>query len=128
MSDTSPTSEERDELFRAFARALFKRDLDALFRVVTPDFVWRYHDGVSVTKHLDSRDAVAQHLEEQEALYSEQRFHEVRYHHLPEVSFMTFRVTESVRETGEVREQHGVERYLFRDGRVTLKDVYRKPC
>lgn len=42
-----PNPPERDELFESFARALFKHDMDALYRVVSPRFVWRYHDGVS---------------------------------------------------------------------------------
>src|ERR1700746_3526899 len=39
-----PTAAERDALFESFARALFKHDMDALCRVVSPEFVWRYHD------------------------------------------------------------------------------------
>ena len=84
-------------------------------------------DGVSATKCLRDRDGVLAHLEEQKELFAQQRFFEVEYHHLAELSFMTFRVTETARATGEVREQCGVERYLFRDGRIALKDVYRKP-
>ena len=40
---------------------------------------------------------------------------------------MSFRVSETVRATGAQREQRGIERYTFRDGRVATKDVYRKP-
>jgi hypothetical protein len=40
---------------------------------------------------------------------------------------MTFRVSETVRATGEQREQRGIERYSFVDGRLATKDVYRKP-
>ena len=40
-----PTATERDALFEAFARALFRQDMDALYQVVSPNFVWRYHDG-----------------------------------------------------------------------------------
>lgn len=123
-----PTAEQRDELFRAFARALFRCDIEALYRAVTPDFVWSYHDGVSTTKRLGSRAAVLAHLDEQRELFSRQRFDDVVYHHLPEISFMTFRVSETVRSTGETREQRGIERYVFRDGKIAVKDVYRKPA
>jgi len=34
---TAPAPEEREVLFRDFAKALFKSDMDALYRVVTPD-------------------------------------------------------------------------------------------
>ena len=40
---------------------------------------------------------------------------------------MTFRVSETLRATGEQREQRGIESYSFRDGRLATKDVYRKP-
>lgn len=122
-----PSSEARGILFTGLARALFKRDLDALARVVTPDFLWSYHDGIGVTKALSGRDAIARHLVEQTEIYAAQRFADVVYHHLPEVTFMTMRVSETVRATGERREQAGIERYTFRDGRIATKDVYRKP-
>lgn len=123
----APTSTERDALFAGFARALFKGDLDALYAVVAPDFVWRYHDGLSEERVLSSREAILNHIEERKAFYAESRFHDVVYHHLPEISFMTFRVSETVRLTGERREQRGIERYTFAAGKIATKDVYRKP-
>jgi hypothetical protein len=47
-----PSPTERDERFKRFARALFKGDMDALYQVVTPDFLWSFHDGLAVTKSL----------------------------------------------------------------------------
>ena len=122
-----PSPAERDELFKRFARALFKGDMDALYQAVTPDFLWSFHDGLAVTKSLRSPDAIAAHLAEQKALLSAQRFHDVAYHHAGDISFMTFRVSETVRATGEQREQRGIERYSFADGKLATKDVYRKP-
>jgi len=52
----TPTAAERDAIFQAFARALFKRDMNALYEVVTPDFVWHYHDGIRWTR-AEGRDA-----------------------------------------------------------------------
>ena len=123
----APSPAQQDELFKAFARALFKGDIDALYRVVTPDFLWTFHDGLAVTKSLADPAAIAAHLAEQKSLFSAQRFHEVAYHHAGELTFMTFRVSETVRATGDVREQRGVESYTFRDGKLATKDVYRKP-
>jgi ketosteroid isomerase-like protein len=123
----TPSPAERDQLFKVFARALFKGDIDALYQVVTSDFLWSFHDGIGLTKSLADPNAIAAHLAEQKALFAAQRFHEVAYHHAPDVSFMTFRVSENVRATGETREQRGIERYTFRDGRLATKDVYRKP-
>jgi ketosteroid isomerase-like protein len=118
---------ERDELLKGFARALFQNDMEALYRIVTPDFLWSFHDGVATTKALTGPDAIREHLAGQKALFSAQRFHEVAYHHAGEMTFMTFRVSETVRASGEQREQRGIERYSFRDGMLATKDVYRKP-
>ena len=123
----TPTATERDAIFQAFARALFRNDMDALYAVVTPDFVWRYHDGISAERVLTGRDAIRAHIDERKAFFAASRFHDVVYHHLPEVSFMTFRVSETVRATGEQREQQGIERYTFEGGKLATKDVYRKP-
>jgi ketosteroid isomerase-like protein len=122
-----PSPAERDQLFKGFARALFQNDMEALYRIVTPDFLWSFHDGLVTTKALTGRAAIGTHLAEQKALFSDQRFHEVAYHHAGEVTFMTFRVSETVRASGEQREQRGIERYTFRDGMLATKDVYRKP-
>jgi ketosteroid isomerase-like protein len=119
----APSPAQRDKLFKKFARALFRGDIDALYEVVTPDFVWSFHDGLAVTKSLANVEAIRAHLAEQEPLFSAQRFHEVAYHHAGDMSFMTFRVSETLRATGE---QRGVESYTFRDDRLGTKDVYRK--
>jgi ketosteroid isomerase-like protein len=123
----TPTAAERDALFQGFARALFRSDMDALYRFVTPDFVWRYHDGISVERVLSGREAIGKHIEERKAFFSASRFHDIAYHHLPDVSFMTFRVSETVRASGEQREQQGIERYTFEAGKLATTDVYRKP-
>ena len=123
----TPSPAERDELLKGFARALFKNDMDALYRVVTSDFLWSFHDGLVTTKALAGPAAIREHLDEQKTLFSAQRFHEVAYHHAGEMTFMTFRVSETVRASGGQREQRGIERYTFRDGMLATKDVYRKP-
>jgi ketosteroid isomerase-like protein len=123
----APSFPDRDELLKGFARALFKGDIDALYQVVTPDFLWSFHDGLGLTKSLAAPDAIRAHLAERKALFSAQRFHEVAYHHAPDITFMTFRASETVRASGEPREQRGIESYTFRDGRLATKDVYRKP-
>ena len=122
-----PSPAERDQLFKGFARALFKADMDALYQVVTPDFRWSFHDGLAVTKSLGDAAAIAAHLVTQKVLFTAQRFHDVAYHHAGDMTFMTFRVSETMRATGAQREQRGVESYTFRDGKLATKDVYRKP-
>lgn len=119
---------ERDELFKAFGRAFFKKDVEALYRVVSPDFQWRGQDDTGATRLLDSPDAIRAHFERQRELFSEQRFSDVVYRHLPEVSFMTFKLTETRRAGGASSDHQGIEIYTFKDGRIALKDVYRKPA
>ena len=101
--------------------------MDALYQVVTKNFVWRYHDGIGAERVLTGRNAIGNHIEERKAFFASSRFHDVAYHHLPDISFMTFRVSETVRATGEQREQQGIERYTFEGGKLATKDVYRKP-
>ena len=122
-----PSAAERDELLKGFARALFKNDIDALYGVVASDFLWSFHDGLVTTKSLAGAAAIREHLAVQKALFSAQRFREVTYHHAADATFMTFRVSETVRISGEQREQRGIECYTFRDGLLATKDVYRKP-
>ena len=121
-----PTFEQRDELLRGFSRALFRRDLDALYTVATPDFAWHFHDGLSVSKSLVGREAILAHLDAQKNVFASQRFEDVVYHHAAEVTLMTCRIEEVLRTTGECRSQRGVELYRFRDGKLAVKDVYRK--
>jgi hypothetical protein len=59
-------------------------------------------------------------------LFSEQRFLDVAYHHLPELSFMTCRVRETYQGSGLQREQRVIEQYTFAYGKIASKDVYRK--
>jgi ketosteroid isomerase-like protein len=124
----TPSPQERDELLGCFAKALFKRDLNALYTVVTEDFVWKFHDGLTVATSLSGRDAIGRHIASQRETFASQRFEDVTYVHTPEVTFMTCRVEEIERTTGKSRTQHGVELYTFKDRKIAMKDVYRKPA
>ena len=127
MTLTGAALADREELFKAFGRAFFKKDVDALYRVVTPDFQWRGQDGAGGVRLLASPEAIRAHFERQAELFSAQRFHDVVYRHLPDLSVMTFGLTEVRRDDGASSNHEGVELYTFRDGRIALKDVYRKP-
>ena len=122
----TPQPHDRDSLFTAFARAFFKRDLDAMYEVVTEDFA--YSILVDDTPRvMATRDEVAAFFEERAGTQAKVRFEDVVYHHAPEATFMTYRVTGTDVETGEPFERVGVERYTFRDGRIAEKDVYSRP-
>jgi hypothetical protein len=128
MSLTGQALAEREELFKAFGRAFFKKDVEALYQVVTPDFQWRGQDETGAPRLLASPEAIRAHFERQREAYSAQRFSDVVYQHLPDISFMTFRLSETRRGDDTVSDHQGVEVYTFKDGRIALKDVYRKPA
>ena len=120
---------ERQALFGDFARAFFKEDLDALYRVVSEDFVWHTPPVTpgAPSRALRGRAQIAAYFAERHALYRSVRFEEVVYHHASEASFMSFRMVMVMRADGSERQASGVERYLFKDGKLALKDVYLKP-
>lgn len=123
----TPAIADRDQLFKTFGRAWFRRDVDLLYEAVTPDFTWAFSDGNGNAAQHQGREAVGAALRASVAPEGfERRFENVVYHHAPEATFMTFRVVERNKATGALREEIGVERYTFRDGRIALKDVYRK--
>jgi hypothetical protein len=62
-----PSSAERGELLKGFARALFGNDMDALYRIVAPDFLWSFHDGLATTKTFAGAEAISGHLAEQKS-------------------------------------------------------------
>jgi ketosteroid isomerase-like protein len=122
----SPTTADRDVLFKTFGRAFFKRDLDLMYQVVTPDFVWASQATDGSVTALRTREAIAAHFADQAKKVEGTRFHDVVYHHASDATFMTFRMTHTEIATGRSHDEIGVERYTFRDGRIALKDVYRK--
>lgn len=125
---SQPSPDERDALFKAFGRAFFKRDADALYDTVSPDFVWRSLDPDGTTTTIIGKQAVAELLNKRSATLENVRFEDVHYHHAPDATFMTFRLTATRKDTGAPHEEAGIERYTFKDGLIALKDVYRKPA
>lgn len=128
MSLAGQALAEREALFKAFGRAFFKKDVEALYQVVTPDFQWRGQDETGAPRLLASPEMIHAHFKRQQEIFSAQRFSDVVYQHLPDISFMTFRLAETRRADGTVSHHQGVEVYTFKDGRIALKDVYRKPA
>lgn len=124
----SPSTAERDTLFKTFGRAWFKRDAELLYQATTPDFVWQANDGEGRVRRITGREAVAAEFAAMGSSTIQRRFEDVVYHHAPDATFMTFRLIETDKATGAIGEEWGVERYTFKDGRITLKDVYRKPA
>jgi len=122
----SPSSSERDALFKTFGRAWFKRDAELLYLATTPDFRWLSVDADGRVRVITGKDAVAAEFAAMGGGNVQRRFEDVVYHHAPDASFMTFRLIETDKDTGATREEAGIERYTFKDGRIAVKDVYRK--
>lgn len=121
-----PSETERDSLFKKFGRAFFKQDLDALYEVVTTDF--KYSILVDeVPRIMKTRDEVADFFVERNATQRDVRFADVIFHHAPEATFMTYRVTGVDTASNAAFERVGVERYTFNHGRIAEKDVYSRP-
>lgn len=123
----TPDAAARDAVFKAFGRAFFKQDLDAMYEVVAPDFTWTVQDDDAV-RVLDSREKIAGFFAERRGKYEGVRFEDVVFHHAPEATFMTYRMTGTEVATGRAFARVGVERYTFRDGKLTEKDVYSRPA
>ena len=120
-------TEARDALFKGFGRAFFKRDVGALYETVTDDFQWMTLDEAGNKRIVTGRDAIDAQLQKRSDALDNVRFEDVIYHHAPEATFMTFRITATEKSSGAAYEDIGVERYTFRDGRIAVKDVYKKP-
>lgn len=127
MSDTTnPDTNERDELFKAFGRAFFRQDLDAMYQVVTEDFAYSIEvDGE--TRVMTTREQVGAFFEERNGTRSDVRFEDVVFHHAAEATFMTYRITGVDTASGESFERVGVERYTFRNAKIAEKDVFSRP-
>jgi ketosteroid isomerase-like protein len=125
---SAPAADVRDALLKAFAKALFTQDIDALYQVVTPDFVWSLPIGPTApfARRLGHRKDLADYFVERDRLYEKMRFADVVFHHAPDVTLMTFRVTGVWRATNASFEMLGMEQYRFRDGKICLKDAYWK--
>jgi len=122
----TPSAETRDTIFKAFGRAFFRQDLDAMYAVVTSDFTWSVPDG-EITRVLQGREQIAAFFAERRGKFENVRFEDVVYHHAPDATFMTFRMTGTEVANGQSFERIGIERYTFRDGKLAVKDVYYRP-
>ena len=120
-------AESRDALFKGFGRAFFKRDVEALYETVTSDFQWLTLDNDGNKRVITGREAVDAQLQKRNTELENIRFEDVIYHHAPDATFMTFRITATNKSTGAPHVDIGVERYTFKDGRIAVKDVYKKP-
>lgn len=122
----TPSPDERDAIFKTFGRAFFKQDLDLMYQVVTDDFTWTVQEGDQV-RILNSRAKIQAFFAERRGRFENVRFEDVVFNHAPDATFMTYRMTGTEAATGTRFARVGVERYTFRDCKLTEKDVYSRP-
>ena len=124
MQTTIP--EVTTEVLQAFADAWNRHDLDALMSFMTEECVFEASAGpdVSGTRHV-GRDAVRAGFSEVWAVFPDAHWGSPRHfvHGDRGVSEWTFRGT---RRDGTRVEVHGCDLFTFRDGKIALKDSYRK--
>lgn len=124
MSDAMP--EVTTELLQVFADAWNRHDIDSLMSCMTEDCVFEASAGADVcgTRYV-GRDAVRAGYAEVWATFPDAHWGGVRHfvHDGRGVSEWTFTGT---RADGTRVEVHGCDLFTFRDGRILLKDSYRK--
>jgi ketosteroid isomerase-like protein len=118
----------RETLLADFLKAFARRDLDAMYRTVTPDFIWSLPVGPDAPhgRTLTTRDDISAYFEERAKIYTSVKFHDLTWQHAPDASFMTFRVIAEYRDGRPPVDALGLERYTFRDGLIAMKDAYWK--
>ena len=125
---TIPSSSERDALLAAFNKAMFARDMDALNQVVAPDFVWRLPIGSTapIGREVSGSAAISAYLDERKRLYQGLRYSNAVNYHAAEASFISFHLVGRKRASDAPIEVNGLDRFLFRDGKIVQKDSYWK--
>ena len=114
------------EVLQAFADAFNRHDLDAVMSFMTEDCVFESSAGPDICGTRDSgRDAVRAGFAEVLATFPDARWGNARHFVQGErgVSEWTFTGT---RADGTRVEVHGCDLFTFRDGKIALKDSYRK--
>ena len=120
------TSEVTTEMLQAFAEAWNRHDLDALMSFMTEDCVFEASAGVDVCgTRFAGRESVRAGFAEVWATFPDAQWRNARHFVLEErgVSEWTFTGT---RADGTRVEVHGCDLFTFRDGRISLKNSYRK--
>ncbi len=124
MSNASATATV--EMLQAFADAWNRHDTDALMSFMSDDCVFEASAGpeVSGTRHV-GREAVRASYSEVFATFPDAHWGGARHfvHGNRGVSEWTFTVT---RRDGSRMEVSGCDLFTFRDGKIALKNSYRK--
>lgn len=115
------------EVLKAFGKAFNAGDADGVLAQVSNDFEWRMHEGPdapngAVIKGLEAtRTALAERAERIETI----RFSETEVLFGDDHVVGRFRATGRYK-SGEAIDVRGVDIYLFKDGKISVKDSYWK--
>ena len=114
------------EVLQAFADAWNRHDVDALMSFMTEDCVFEASAGPDIcgTRYV-GREAVRAGFSEVWANFPDARWGDARHYVFGErgISEWTFTGT---RADGTRLEVHGCDLFSFRDGKISLKNSYRK--
>ena len=120
------TSEVTTEMLQAFADAWNRHDVDALMSFMTEDCIFEASSGSDVCgARYAGQEAVRAGFKEVWATFPDAHWGNARHFVCGErgVSEWTFTGT---RADGSRVEVHGCDLFTFRDGRILLKNSYRK--
>jgi len=123
MDDTTATA-----IMQRFGKAYFKRDRALLAEVLCEDAEWHFAFG---TDAPDGRvrkgiDGFMRGIEENDALFEQLRFNEVKCFGLDAGRIVMTYLAEGKVRGGEPFSLRGIELVTVRDGRVAKKDVFWK--
>ena len=122
----TPTPEVTTEVLQAFAEAWNRHDADALMTFMTEDCVFESSAGSEIcgTRYV-GREAVRAGFAEVWAIFPDAHWGSPRHfiHKDRGVSEWTFTGT---RSDGTRVEVHGCDVFTFEDGKISLKNSYRK--
>ena len=123
---TVGTREVTSETLEAFADAWNRHDVDALMTFMTDDCAFESSAGPDVCgRRAQGRDAVRAAFAEVWATYPDARWNHPRHFVAGDRGVSQWTFTGTHRDGGRV-EVHGCDVFTFRDGRIAVKDSYRK--
>lgn len=123
---SQPTSDITPEFLQAFADAWNRHDVDALMSFMTDDCVFDASAGADVCgTHYVGREAVRAAYAEVWSVFPDATWSNARHliHGDRGVSEWTFTGT---RTDGSRLEVNGCDLFTFRDGKIAVKNSYRK--
>ena len=115
-------------ILAAFGRAFFRRDREALARIVTPDVEWDFAVGADAPGGRVRRgvDGLLAGIAENDVLFERLRFEDVVARALAPDTIVMRCVVDGRWRGGAAFRVRGVELITVREGRIARKDVYWK--